>query len=86
MNANRFSTIDEARRAAKPKGSRWSVSFGPHEHYLGHIFLTSPTRYLLVTKRGNLVFYADEVIAIEWVDETSAERNERSYWPAEPYI
>lgn len=86
MQRDRYSSIEEAIQANKPKGSQWTVSFGEHERYIGHIFSTSPQRFLLVTKRGNLVFYADEVIHLERMDDAEVALSDRCYWPSEPFL
>lgn len=86
MSANIFLSIDAARIAAWPKGSRWSILFGPYELYLGRVFLTVPQRFLLVTKHGDLAFDAHEVQEVEWVDNALVTDTERSYSPCDPFI
>lgn len=86
MRANRFLSIEAARDAGQPKGSRWAVLLGPYERYLGRIFLTSPQQFLLVTRHGDLAFNADEVHGVEWVDNAVVTSAERFYWPSDPYI
>lgn len=86
MSANRFLSIEAARSAAQPKGSRWTILFGPYERYLGRIFLIAPQQFLLVTKHGDLAFDAHEVQEVEWVDNALVTDTERSYWPSDPFI
>jgi len=86
MSANIFLSIDAARIAAWPKGSRWSILFCPYERYLGRVFLTALQRFLLVTKHGDLAFDAHEVQEVEWVDNALLTDTERSYWPCDPFI
>lgn len=86
MNVNRFLSIKAARSAGHPKGSRWTILFGPNEQYLGRIFMTSPNQFLLVTSHKELAFNADEVQEIEWFDNSLVTDTERSYWPSAPFI
>lgn len=86
MSANRFLSIDAARSAGRPKGSRWAIFFSPHEKYLGYVFLTSPQQFLLVTRHGDLAFNADEVQWVEWVDNATVPDTKCSSWPSHPFI